>query len=177
MKPRHSSYTTHRMWGTRMNIRRGRKHRRIMRIWAPEFWGTLVGIQQRNIKLIWKQNKDNDTLLLCRQNAQSKHKPQEGTMAPGVQRFLNQWTNDLFLNDLCPKLKNAPGHLLLVCIGFWNNKQSSPAWSLSKNTQGPLQVVCRGFWTNKQTSSPVSLEIIRILYLLDNMGQSALKCT
>lgn len=56
LKPRTSSYTTRRMWGTRMKMRSGRRQRSIIRICAPEFCGTDFGSQQRNTRLTQNPN-------------------------------------------------------------------------------------------------------------------------
>ncbi len=57
LKPRKSSYTTFLMCGTRLNIRRGLRHRRMSRKCAPEFCRTWSGIQHRKITPIWRWEK------------------------------------------------------------------------------------------------------------------------
>lgn len=52
LKPRQSSSTTFRICGTRVKILRGRTQRSIINNCAPEFGGTLFGIQHKNTKLV-----------------------------------------------------------------------------------------------------------------------------
>lgn len=57
LKPRQSSSTTFRICGTRVKILRGRTQRSIINNCAPEFGGTLFGIQHKNTKLVWKKQQ------------------------------------------------------------------------------------------------------------------------